>query len=202
MNRLMTDPELLLRELNHRVKNNFQIITSLMNVKKRHMDAACRSEIRFLEEHVLSMSVSFRLGYGSQQMLEISLAELVHEVLSGLRQLANLGEQHLRFVTSAVPTSIGLDHGIALALYLATVVPPYLDVAQARGASVCVSLARTADRVTLAVDGTWSDPIATDALRSRLVKGYSGQLQASIVPARGHAGQSLSFNLAQVDLLD
>ena len=84
----MPDPITLVRELNHRVKNNFQIIVSLMNLRKRMMPPERREDIRFIEEHVQSMSVAYRLVYATGSMIEVSLTELVTEVLSGLRQIA------------------------------------------------------------------------------------------------------------------
>ena len=48
----LPDQVTLVRELNHRVKNNFQIIASLMNLRKRMMPPERREDIRFIEEHV------------------------------------------------------------------------------------------------------------------------------------------------------
>src|ERR1700727_1672910 len=64
------DSETLLRELNHRVKNNFQIIVSLMNLRKRMLPAGRREDIRFIEEHVQSMSVPYRLVYATGSMVD------------------------------------------------------------------------------------------------------------------------------------
>src|ERR1700678_1434111 len=97
----MPDPATLVRELNHRVKNNFQIIVSLMNLRKRMMPPERREDIRFIEEHVQSMSVAYRLVYAPGSMIEVSLSELIVEVLSGLRQIAGLSEDQLRLDTQA-----------------------------------------------------------------------------------------------------
>src|ERR1700722_20667556 len=97
----MPDPVTLVRELNHRVKNNLQIIVSLMNLQKRMMPRERREDIRFIEEHVQSMSVAYRLVYATGSMIEVSLTELVTEVLSGLRQIAGLGAEHLRLEAKA-----------------------------------------------------------------------------------------------------
>ena len=192
----LSEPELLLRELNHRVKNNFQVITSLMNVKKRHMAPEGREAIRFLEEHVLSMSVSFRLGYGGQHMLEISLSELITEVLSGLRQLGDLAEERLKIDTTGVNVAIDLDQAIALALYMATAAPPYLEAARdRRGGVVHVRLLQDAARVTLIIQGNTTEQPPPDVLRQRLVRGYAGQLQAKVLPTEEFAGQSIAFDL-------
>src|SRR3954451_3881562 len=125
----MPDPVMLLRELNHRVKNNFQIIVSLMNLRKRMMPPERREDIRFIEEHVQSLSVAYRLVYATGSMIEVSLTELITEVLSGLRQIAGLREEQLQIEIEAGDALIGLDNAIALALYLAILMPPYFDQA-------------------------------------------------------------------------
>src|ERR1700678_1085014 len=84
----MPDPATLVRELNHRVKNNFQIIVSLMNLRKRMMPPERREDIRFIEEHVQSMSVAYRHVYATGSIVDVSLSDLIIDVLSGLRQIA------------------------------------------------------------------------------------------------------------------
>jgi hypothetical protein len=103
------DPVMLVRELNHRVKNNLQIIVSLMNLRKRMMPPERRHDIRFIEEHVQSMTVAYRLVYATGSMVEVSLTDLITEVLSGLRQIAGLEEEALRFDGPATDALIGLD---------------------------------------------------------------------------------------------
>ena len=186
----MPDPVTLVRELNHRVKNNPQIIVSLMNPRKRMMPPERREDIRFIEEHVQSMSVAYRLVYTTGSMIEVSLTELVTEVLSGLRQIAGLGEEHLRFDAGVTGALIGLDHAIALALYLAVLMPPRLDQAVATNGAVTVTRTVTANLLTLSVRGTWIALVRLELLRDRLMRAYAAQLKAEIIPATTHgAGQ-------------
>ena len=191
----MADPITLVRELNHRVKNNLQIIVSLMNLQKRMMPPERREDIRFIEEHVQSMSVAYRLVYATGSMIEVSLTELVMEVLSGLRQIAGPGEEHMQFDAHAAGAMIGLDHAVALALYLAVLMPPYLDQAIATGGAVTVTLTVAANLLTLSVRGTWNTPVRPDLLRGRLMQAYAGQLKAEIMPAATHGAEQLRFML-------
>jgi hypothetical protein len=189
----MPDSVTLVRELNHRVKNNFQIIVSLMNLRKRMMPPGRREDIRFIEEHVQSMSVAYRLVYATGSMIEVSLTELISEVVSGLRQIAGLSEEHLRIEPAASDAPIGLDHAIALALYFAVVLPPYLDEAVVRDGTVTIATDASANLMTLSVRGSWSAPVSLDLLRSRLMQAYAGQLKAEIVPATAEHPEQLRF---------
>jgi hypothetical protein len=191
----MPDTMTLVRELNHRVKNNLQIIVSLMNLQKRMMPPERREDIRFIEEHVQSMSVAYRLVYATGSMIEVSLTELVTEVLSGLRQIAGLGEEHLQLDAGYTGALIGLDHAIALSLYLAVLMPPYLDRAIATNGEVTVTLAVAANLLTLSVRGTWITPVRLELLRGRLMQAYAAQLQAEIRPASTQGADQIRFML-------
>jgi hypothetical protein len=191
----MPDPVVLVRELNHRVKNNLQIIVSLMNLQKRMMAPERREDLRFIEEHVQSMSVAYRLVYATGSMIEVSLTELVTEVLSGLRQIAGLDEECLNLAAPATDALIGLDHAIALALYLAVLLPPYLDEAIGQTGAVTITLTVVANLLTLSVAGTWNGPVSLDLLRSRLMRAYAAQLKAEMLPAATYGAEQLRFML-------
>lgn len=189
----LTSPTMLLRELNHRVKNNFQIILSLMNLQKRMLPPERRDDTRFIEDHVQAMSVAYRLVYATGSISEVSLAALVTEVLSGLRQVAGLDDDQLRVETPVIEVSIDLDHALALALYLAILLPPYLDAAAAAAGNVTVRVTISANLLTLSVDGVSAARTDVDRLRARLMHAYAGQLNGEIIPATGDRAARLQF---------
>ena len=191
----MPDPVTLVRELNHRVKNNLQIIVSLMNLQKRIMPLERREDIRFIEEHVQAMSVAYRLVYATGSMIEVSLTELVTEVVSGLRQIAGLEEDYLTLDAPATDALIGLDHAIALALYLAVLLPPYLDRAIAAGGMVTITLTVIVNLLTVSLRGNSNTPVGFDLLRTRLMQAYAAQLKAEILPAATYGTEQLRFML-------
>jgi hypothetical protein len=195
----MPDPVTLVRELNHRVKNNLQIIVSLMNLQKRIMAPERREDLRFIEEHVQSMSVAYRLVYATGSMIEVSLTELVTEVLSGLRKIAGLEEERLSLAAPATDALIGLDYAIALALYLAVLLPPYLDQAIAQTGVVTITITVVASLLTLSVGGTWNAAVSLDSLRSRLMQAYAAQLKAEMLPAATYGAEQLRFMLERSD---
>ena len=191
----LPDQVTLVRELNHRVKNNFQIIASLMNLRKRMMPPERREDIRFIEEHVQSMSVAYRLVYATGSMIEVSLNELITEVLSGLRQFAGLEEEQLKIDVHAEGALIGLDPAIALALYLAVLLPPYLDEAVAKTGAVSVGVTTVANLVVLSVRRSWPVPVSLDLLRGRLMQAYAAQLKAKMLSATTEGAEQLRFVL-------
>ncbi len=179
----MPQTQALLRELNHRVKNNFQIIVSLMNLKKRLLPPDRREDIRFIEEHVTSMALAYRLVYATGDMAAVGAAELIGELVAGLRQIAGVAGEKVQIDLSGVEGVIPLDHAIALGLYMAVVCPPYLDLTQQDGAATMVQ-GRMEGEGMLELSLTHGDdrPVELDFLRRRLMNAYIGQLQAEVLP--------------------
>ena len=191
----MTHPDDLLRELNHRVKNNFQIIVSLMNLKARMLPPDRRDDIRFLQEHVQCMAIAYRLVYDSGDMTEVPVGALLNEAVSELRQLATLDSRQLSMAGEVIDDAMGLDQAIAFGSFLAVVLPPYFDRARKSGGKVVVA-ASVADRVlTLSVSDSWSEPVQSDTLRHQLYGAGLRQLQAEVLPAPDQSGVRFRFPL-------
>jgi hypothetical protein len=166
----------LVRELHHRVKNNLQIIVSLMNVQKRMLPPERRSEIRFLEEHVQSMAAAYRVVYASGEMIKVSIDDLIREVVSGLVEVAGSKTHSAETADCEAHMMINLDQAITLGLYLAVVLPPMLDAGA--GGVVTLSTRLEPNHVCLAiVCPVLVDPLF-DPLRERLIEGHLRQLGA------------------------
>jgi two-component sensor histidine kinase len=75
----------LLQEQNHRVKNNLQIITSLLNMQaKRLSDVAARNAVKETRLRVESMAILHRKLYDGEKFAEVELDGLVREVVFGV----------------------------------------------------------------------------------------------------------------------
>jgi len=166
----------LVRELHHRVKNNLQIIVSLMNVQKRMLPPERRGEIRFLEEHVQAIAAAYRVVYASGEMIKVSIDELIREVVSGLVEVAGGKADGVATADCRAHMMINLDQAITLGLYLAVTLPPMLDAAYAAGSGVRLSTRLDACHVCLEIAGAVPVGPLFDALRERLIEGHLKQL--------------------------
>jgi hypothetical protein len=168
----------LVRELHHRVKNNLQIIVSLMNVQKRMLPAERRSEIRFLEEHVQSIASAYRIVYASGEMIKVSIDALIREVVAGLVDLAGGKADGVETADCKAHMMINLDQAITLGLYLAVTLPPMLDAAFAVNRTVRLSTRLEENHVCLEIAGAVPVDPLFDPLRLRLIEGHLKQLGA------------------------
>jgi hypothetical protein len=170
--------DVLVRELHHRVKNNLQIIVSLMNVQKRMLPPERRGEIRFLEEHVQSIAAAYRVVYASGEMIKVSIDELIREVVSGLVEVAGGKSDGVETADCKAHMMINLDQAITLGLYLAATLPPMLDAAYAAGRTVRLSTRLETTHVCLEIACVVPVDPLFDALRERLIDGHLRQLGA------------------------
>jgi hypothetical protein len=191
----MPDRDDFLRELHHRVKNNFQIIASLMNLQKRMLPPERRNDLRFVEEHVQSMAVAYRIVSGSSEMVQVPIDELVREVGDNLRQIAGARPGSLLYDLSQAGSEIELNQGIVLGLYLAVVLPPHLDRVVAMGGAVHIRTAVTEGELTIAVAAESGNGVTMDFMRRRLIDSYIRQLRGD-GPAEADDGEyRLRFKL-------
>ena len=193
----MTNTHHLLGELNHRVQNNFQIIVSLMNLKKRLLPPERRDDIRFIEEHVHTMAVAYRLVYATGAMNEGSVSDLLGEIVSELRLIARLNTDQIQLDGASLQGMMGLDQAISFGLYLAVVLPPYLDSALDSGGLVSISAGVDSNFLTLAVANTGPQPEPPDILRRRLSEAYAVQLQAENLSPPDQSELRIRFYLDQ-----
>ncbi len=181
----MRQPDDVLRELHHRVKNNFQIIASLLNLQKRMRPPERRDDLRFIEEHVQAMAIAHQVMYAAPELTSVPVNGLVGEVLDSLVQIGGIPAGVLSTEMAAIEHGMGLNQAIALCLYIAVVAPPALDRAAATGGTVRVTLAFDDPHFTLAIADDGESPVELDFLRGRLAESYLRQLGAEAVPPAG-----------------
>jgi two-component sensor histidine kinase len=173
------DKSALLLELHHRVKNNFQVTTSLLSLLRQDMPAPRRQEIRFVEDFVRAMAVAYRVAYDSGDVTGVVMQELLRSVVEALRDLAGTPADRIFLQIDDDPIWIDLDKAISLGLYLAVTLPPCLDAVAEDAASGL--------RITALQDGPWLRVAVSGAaplnaeyppLRRRLRSAYLRQLKA------------------------
>jgi two-component sensor histidine kinase len=191
----MPDRDDFLRELHHRVKNNFQIIASLMNLQKRMLPPDRRGDLRFVEEHVQSMAVAYRIVSTTTELVQVPIEALVREVGDSLRQIAGAKPASLQYDLSQSGSEIELNQGIVLGLYLAVALPPYLDHIVANGGVVQVRTAVSDGELTLSITGDSGAAPAGDFMRKRLLDSYIRQLRGEAPEATNEGEIRLRFRL-------
>ncbi len=80
----LRDKEVLLREIHHRVKNNLQIISSLLNLQASQLDEQTRELFRESRERIRSMALIHEQLYSSDNFASIRVAEYMRQLTTNL----------------------------------------------------------------------------------------------------------------------
>ena len=97
--------EMLLREIHHRVKNNLQIIASLLNLQR---NSAKEDILQQSQERLHTMSLLHELLYQSKNIGAIDLDSYVRPLLEHLRQAYQGGAQ-ITTVVEIAPISLDIE---------------------------------------------------------------------------------------------
>ena len=115
----LREKEVLLQEIHHRVKNNLQVISSLLNLQSNYItDDMVKALFRESQDRVKSMALIHEKLYKSNDLARIDFSEYVHSLVQMLFHscLANREEIQLKFQVESV--FLDIDTAIPVGLML------------------------------------------------------------------------------------
>ncbi|WP_207460232.1 sensor histidine kinase [Azospirillum sp. SYSU D00513] len=198
LERAVEDKEVLLKEVQHRVKNNLQVICSLLRLQGSRIDERARYGFDESLRRIQSMSLVHELLYRSEQPARINLADYLHQLCDGLVRSAN--PTGARLVVEARDWTVDADRAMPLALMTSELVSNALRHAFPQGhpGTVMVGLEPAGDGMVLTVrdDGVGLPP-ENSGPRPRglglvLVRSLAQQAAATVHIGQGNVGQSSS----------
>ena len=89
----LSENQFLLREVHHRVKNNFQQVLSLLNLQSRHIrDQASLNLLAQMEHRIRAMAVAYGELYRSDNLAELQMDVYIATLLKHIQGESNLGQ--------------------------------------------------------------------------------------------------------------
>ncbi len=115
---LLTDREWLLREIHHRVKNNLQIVMSLLNSQSVYINNdAALTAIQDSKRRVYAMSLIHQKLYQSDNIASIDMLEYINELVSHVQD--TLGTRgRIIFEQQVEETALDVSQAIPLGLII------------------------------------------------------------------------------------
>ena len=142
MENALREKNILLKEVHHRVKNNLQMISSIMNMQIRTAATSeSRQALRRLQDRVLGLATAHRLLYQSKDLARADAGPLLHDICAPI--FAHLKERHPDATHTLEVDNISLvpDQAVPLALLAGEVgtnavqhmpdrpnTPPFMDI--------------------------------------------------------------------------
>lgn len=113
----LAEKELLVKEVHHRVKNNLQMIHSLLNLQSRKFaDDEVKSVILESQNRIRSIALIHEKLYRSDDLSEINCREYVESLASTIKSIYNFNPANLSIDIIIDDLFIGIDKAIPYAL--------------------------------------------------------------------------------------
>jgi two-component system, sensor histidine kinase PdtaS len=111
--------ELLLTEIHHRVKNNLQVISSLLSLQERNIENSnVKAAIQEGKERVKSMELVHKLLYQGNGFRTIEMKNYCNELTSGLKNSFGISDNNVELTLDFNPIHLDIDTSIPLGLIL------------------------------------------------------------------------------------
>lgn len=118
LQRLLTDKEWLLKEVHHRVKNNLQIVMSLLNSQAVYINnEAALTAIQDSKRRVYAMSLIHQKLYQSKNIATIAMPEYINELATYIQDSFNARSQ-IQLEQHIEPLQLDVSQAIPLGLII------------------------------------------------------------------------------------
>jgi two-component sensor histidine kinase len=115
----IAEKEALLREVHHRVKNNLQIVSSLLHLQFRKMkNDEMRSVLQDAENRVRSMALLHEILYRSGELARIRFPEYVKSLCVHLARTQGSEGRRVRLRTAIAEEALDLDQAVTAGLII------------------------------------------------------------------------------------
>ena len=186
----LREKEVLLKEIHHRVKNNLQIISSLLNLQTGQIeDERAEALFRESQDRIRSMALIHERLYQSEDLARVDFAEYIRSLVGYLVRSYSAEAGSVRVETEVDDVSLGIDSAIPCGLIVNELVSNALKYAfpEGREGRIYVQLREARDggyRLVVSDDGVGFpeglDFRMTESLGLQLVTTLLDQLEGRI----------------------
>ncbi len=199
--RALEEKELLLKEIHHRVKNNMQVVSSLLTLQSgQTKDPNIVALFRQSENRVKSMALIHEKLYKSADLARVDFIEYTSSLIQMISVAHGIGTRAIRTDLDIQPVSLGIDAAIPVGLILNELVSNAFKHAFPAGREgvIGVRLYAEGNQVTLTVRDNGAgladdfDIEKSPSLGMRLVKILTKQIGGTLV-ARSQGGAEFTI---------
>lgn len=175
----------LMREIHHRVKNNLQIITSLLNMQQRALtDPAARAAMNDTRQRITALAQIYRALYQGPDLKRVDLRPFLEELTALLLAGDINGAGGVRTEVHADPLVIDPDRLAPLALFAVEAITNAQKHALAeRGGALSVDFYVRGEEAELAIgdDGPGAPTGPVEGVGRTLMTAFARQLRGKVL---------------------
>lgn len=196
----LKENDLLLQEMHHRIKNNLQLLNSLLSLQSRNTDSPeARRALQSSRDTVGAIGLLHHQLYRSANFRKVPLAPYVRDLVHYFNDAFGLKERSIDIDYSCDTVDIDIDKAIPMGLVVNELVTNAIKHAFEKRGHGCISLDLTkdVDRVTLLVadDGDgMHDHGAEQGTGRRMLKVFRDKLKADFDYSTSNSGTVARFS--------
>lgn len=186
----LSEKEILLREIHHRVKNNLQLISSLLGLQTEHIDdQRALGALQEGQDRVQSMALIHQNLYKEDNLTGVDMQDYFMQLVNSLFDSYNIREEQIKLKMDIEDVNLDVDTVIPIGLIVNELISNCLKYAfpDDRAGLIEVMLRKEDESLNLTVrdNGVGMSPDAEDKLGEtfgyRLIHAFKNQLRAELV---------------------
>lgn len=206
INKALDEKNLLLKEIHHRVKNNLQVISSLLRLQSRYIDDETALEaIQESQNRVRSMSLLHQNLYRDDRLTDVEVQTYFNQLIDELFQSYQVNQQQIKIVKNIAPLQLDVDTVIPLGLIVNELITNALKYAFAEAEQGVIQVDLQQNRMGLRLqvrdDGVGVDPEVFRNSRSfgnRMIRAFVAKLEGEF-KIKNEAGTIFEMQLPFAD---
>jgi two-component sensor histidine kinase len=142
----------ILREVHHRVKNNLQIIISLLNMGKRQVkDPFYTQALDDTRNRITAISQVHKTLHESEQMLSVDLIPFMTELTTRLSKALDFKARNIQIVSHVDAQAVNADTATPIALFMVEALTNAAKHGLSNGGTISTTLIEANGTITLTV---------------------------------------------------
>jgi two-component sensor histidine kinase/CheY-like chemotaxis protein len=198
--------EILLREVNHRVGNSLQLVSSFMSLQMRHLtDEGARAALRESQARIEAVAHVHRRLYTSDDVSTVAMDEYLHGLIDELAKSVGPHGAAPRLTLDAAPLRVSTDQAVSLGVVVTELVTNAVKYAYGPGETgeirIILKPDETRDRALLTVEddgpGMAAGAAKGTGLGGKIISAMASGLRSAVEFDPEHKGvrARLAFDL-------
>lgn len=168
----LQEKEILLREIHHRVKNNLQVVSSLLSLQSNYItDEHALQAVKESHNRVQSMSLIHQNLYQEDNLTGIEIQDYISKLCDNLFHSYNIQHNKIKLIKELQPLNLDVDIVVPLGLILNELITNSLKYAFADGREGAVKIMLKEENNMLKL-GVYDNGVGTQ-LKEKLKEEYA-----------------------------
>jgi two-component sensor histidine kinase len=188
----LREKSVLLKEVHHRVKNNLQIISSIMNMQIRKASAPeTKRALAQVQDRIMGLSGVHRTLYQAENLTQVNAATLIERIIEQSQAIGSRNGVAVRFDLALDPVTVFPDQAVPLSMLVSEAVTNAMKYVDSAEPLIRVRLSVSADRhARLCIENRIAPAPSTESteetgLGRQLIRAFAAQLNGTLTVSDG-----------------